>query len=314
MDPALKLVVTSMRGRGLLATRALPAGSVLFEEMPVVAHRPLPAQTSLSRAKPLQRRRGGSRAATQSHEDNEPLMHTCPHCYRPLVDCKANPCLDPGLPSTARYLASLIDKPFRRLASTFASKEERFPVLAARLALRCHFEETYDEPCSSSLRSTINTLVAPSQTVGSEFPPDFVAAHTLASHLLKPILSPPESPQFLGSAAGSTVQPKEAKLSLDLPWFAGVLGRLHLNSMRTDPESLSVLYALGSFFNHGCRENVAPEWRGGTVKWIATRDIEAEEECLISYHAGGAGNADATSSVETPGGARPESARDEFLW
>ena len=314
MDPALKLVVTSMRGRGLLATRALPAGSVLFEEMPVVAHRPQPPPVPL--VKSSQRRRGGSRATAHSSKgsvNDEPLSTSCPQCYRPLADCKANPCLDPALPSTPRYLASLQDKPFRRLVSTFASKEERFPVLAARLALRCHFEETYDEPGSSALRNTINTLVAPSQTVGSDFPPDFVAAHTLASHLLKQILSPPESAQFLGSAAPTTVQTKTSEPPVDLPWFAGVLGRLHLNAMRTDPGSLSVLYALGSFFNHGCRENVAPEWHGATVKWTATRDIEAEEECLISYHAGGAGNADATSSVETPR-ARPESARDEFLW
>jgi hypothetical protein len=100
---------------------------------------------------------------------------------------------------------------------------------------------------------------------------------------------------------------------MNLTCFAGVLGRLHLNAMRTDPGGLSVLYALGSYFNHGCRENVAPQWRGAVVKWVATRDIKAEEECLISYHAGGAESADTLLSIETPG-VRPESARDEFLW
>jgi hypothetical protein len=218
------------------------------------------------------------------------------------------------------------------VAAQASAQGQRFPALAARLALRLLHEED-----GKVLAAQVGSLVAPSQALGADpasFPPDFVASHgMIAAGLataLRPTVQQPAAQRKKPQCATSAARPRARQRAraedppgqfFDLAWFCGTLGRLHLNTMRTDG-GLSVLYVLGSYFNHGCRPNVAPVFEGARVEWQAVRPIAAEDECLISYHGGRGGTHAATGLDANPGASdapvspkdRPESARDEFLF
>jgi len=296
-EPLVKLVKTLHRGRGLVAMRDIAAGTPIFAEDAAVAHR----------------------------EHLGPAC--CPHCFRPTSSCAANPCLT-GSPGSDRYLRSLASPAFLHVASQSAAQGQRFPVIAAKLALRCHFIED-----GSDIVAQVGSLVAPMQALRKDaggFPPDFVAAHDMASKSLAPVFNPPQSTRpskkKLLSRGGKNVAGASGSF-FNLEWFCGIMGRLHLNTMRTDT-GLSVLYVLGSYFNHGCRPNVAPVYDGARVEWRAVRDIFADDECLISYYDGrnevnrkiGSDLLGNASNIRAQNAyypvspkERPESASDEFL-
>eukprot|EP00613_Pedinella_sp_CCMP2098_P072490 CAMPEP_0171925444 /NCGR_PEP_ID=MMETSP0993-20121228/23978_1 /TAXON_ID=483369 /ORGANISM="non described non described, Strain CCMP2098" /LENGTH=202 /DNA_ID=CAMNT_0012564029 /DNA_START=207 /DNA_END=812 /DNA_ORIENTATION=- len=182
-----------------------------------------------------------------------------------------------------------------------------------------------------SLRSSVAALVAPSHT---KVPREWVESHTIAEHALSLLTTgdstPTNTTEGLDKRVVSAANDDQNVLSL--AWFAGALGRLHLNVMRTSEEAeesgeprentndasandgISVLYALGSFFNHGCRPNVVPSFDGACVSWYAARRIEAEEECLISYRDTDQHNQANNESEQVQAKSRPESATDEFLY
>lgn len=223
----------------------------------------------------------------------------CPHCFRDLKECSAGPCLPLDAVSTSKYLDCLSSAKYQRFVSRVESNGNRFPALAAKFLLRCQLTEKLDnnKPTEgmATLRDAMDSLMAPTQAIqASSLPSSWRDEHESAAAELKDVV-----PGF----------------SLDLRQFAGVLGRLHLNAIRTDGD-VSTLFAMGSYFNHGCRPNVAPRFNGGHVEWVALRNIAAAEECLISYR----DSQQSDQPDEAPPGAlelgsksRPESARDEWL-
>ena len=258
-----------------MALRPIKSGSVLFVEQPVVAY--------------------------QSRSPRGQEEARCPHCYR--RECSGDASCLPNVDSAQPYLKALASSPFHRLEDLFSLKGQRFPILASKLKLRIHFDEVHGH--DGGLHSSVQELLAPAMDTT---PADMVASHDEASELLKHVLRSTLSP-----AAKKTPQlvKDRPRSSVDgVEWFVGVLGRLHLNAMRT-PDGISALYAASSYFNHGCRENVSPRFDGGVVEWVAARDIAEDEECLISYHSGGA-EGDKEDSQIGPD-ERSEAARDEFL-
>ena len=113
-----------------------------------------------------------------------------------------------------------------------------------------------------------------------------------------------------------------------LDWFVSMLGRLHLNGMRTTPvtaldkkgrrnqapKGISVLYGLSSLLNHRCVPNIAPAFDGATVEWIATRDIEPEEELFISYTDGNELRGEEVKRVEADGSGKSSSPLSDDDW
>jgi hypothetical protein len=104
---------------------------------------------------------------------------------------------------------------------------------------------------------------------------------------------------------------------LTLPWFSGVLARLHLNAFRVDIPRFDVsdvadialqlqhgagtaIYGLPSLLNHSCEPNLDAVWRDGDAKLslICRRPISAGEELTITYIDSGAPLADRRAELQ----------------
>jgi hypothetical protein len=271
-EPLLQLVKTQ-RGRGLAAASNVAAGTVILDEYPLAAFK--------------------FQKSTIGMKDEV----CCPHCYRTAKECSVQPCLN-KTPQVQHYLESLnllhskVNHGSKKssISTPVLDNSEgggRFPILTMKLAMLLHFsgDEAVD------VKESINSLVAPRHALDSSlFPTEWKEAHYKALNII------------------NMVNPE---VKMEMNWFIGILGRLHLNSMRTD-DGLSVFYSVGSFFNHGCRPNVAPEWNGGYVKWHTTQDVAEGEEYLIDYK-GNVAQQDQNNTSKNPD-QMPESARDEFLY
>ncbi|KAJ8600251.1 hypothetical protein CTAYLR_002000 [Chrysophaeum taylorii] len=87
-------------------------------------------------------------------------------------------------------------------------------------------------------------------------------------------------------------------------WYAGILGRLHLNAMRSTDGTVSALYALPSLFNHDRDPTLLAHFADASVSFYAARSISPEEELTISY----------LPDDDGGGGSMDQAARNHFLY
>ena len=276
-----------------MAQQLILRGESLFQEVALAAHRTCISTEVLrppSRKVQHERRRKGwrSRSATAKMgsgalTSTEPAVlaperpteaeHAiCPHCFRAGCNCAESN------PQSHKFLAALQRPDVVEVMSALDAQGVRFPAVAAKLALRIGLEER-----GTDLNELVSSLVVPSQwsdaTDGTQLPAEWQELYGQLEPILRRVLGP------------SGFNPM---------WFAGVMGRLHLNAMSTGDRT-TALFALSSFFNHSCRPNISPRFDGAEVTWVAETDIQPEEECFISYRTIGMADDE------------PEAARDEWL-
>ena len=162
---------------------------------------------------------------------------------------------------------------FAAFERSCAERDVLHPMLAARLALLV--VQGAEHPAA------LDSLCFARGAV-EEPPPDWVTEHAqLAAAFSR-----------AGLAAGF----------LTLPWYVGVLARLHLNAfrvdiMRTDVADIAALarfaaegngtavYSLPSLLNHDCEPNVHAAWTHGDARMTLStrRPVAAGEELRITY-------------------------------
>ena len=193
------LVSSAARGRGLAATEALEAGSILFAESPICAHHPsLWSSSSSNDWKRRRGRKGGGKLKKMTKKKREPLASSyancCPHCFR--SDCKGD-CL-PDTDLTRRYFDALRSSELAALSEKAErdGARQRFPVMVAKAALRCVFCD--GERAAAAAPALAST--SPSEDAEAAEPTrkvlDFLACPTQAM--------PPPAPNDSSSSSSSS--------------------------------------------------------------------------------------------------------------
>jgi len=65
-------------------------------------------------------------------------------------------------------------------------------------------------------------------------------------------------------------------------WYAGLVGRMHLNAVAFRPHG-SALYGLPSLLNHSCAPTLAVAFAGARAAFAAARDLRPLEELTLAY-------------------------------
>ena len=212
---SLKLITTAARGRGLAVMQKIQKGMPVFAEAPLVAHEPFLSQESSATTEggpnplPSRRRRRPPRRFAAKQATLGKRLGKCRHCFRD--DCMDGQCL-PATELSERYLEALRSPEFVALEERWDASGSRFPVMAAKAALRCVYcdgevaaggggggGDDAAPPPQQSTRSVIATLMAPSLGGGSDkvargeahvhLPREWRAAYEAAMSLtLRPLL------------------------------------------------------------------------------------------------------------------------------